>query len=127
MFQLNYDKVNNIVTALTDGAYDTAIAKEQMHEVISVPALPEKIRVLRVFKNVTFSMNPDEVREHFAYVQQQLNKTHIKQCYLAIVTDAPLNTALGFLYQSNKTTGSCYYSVMMFSTEEAATQWLMHN
>ena len=122
-----YDEESNIVTAITDGAYDAASAKEQMHRIIEVPNLPETIRVLRIYRNVTFSLTPGEVKEHFAYVQNQLNKTHIKNCFLAIVTDDPLNTALGFLYQSNKSTGCCFYLAHVFSTEEAATHWLMEN
>lgn len=115
------------MTAITSGAYDAETAKEQMHQIIDTPNLPEKIRVLRIYKKTTFSLTPSEVNEHFAYVQNQLNKTHIKNCFLAIVTDEPLNTALGFLYKSKKTTGNCSYTVHVFSTEEAATQWLIGN
>ena len=127
MFQMFYDEDSNILTAITSSEYDAKIAKEQTHQIINTPNLPEKIRVLRIYKNVTFRLTPDEVSEHFAYVQNQLNNTHIKNCFLAIVTDVPLNTALGFLYKSKKTVGNCSYRVKVFSTEEAATQWLIEN
>ena len=127
MFQISYDEGSNIVTAITSDAYDAQIAKEQMHQIIDIPNLPETIRVLRIYRKVSFSFTPAEVKEHFDYVQNQLNNTHIKNCFLAVVTDNPLNTALGFLYQSNRTTGSCFYIAHVFSTEEAATKWLMGN
>lgn len=124
MFQIFYDEDSNIVTAITSSVYDAEIAKEQMHQIISIPNLPEKVRVLRIYRNVTFRLTPTEAKEHFAYVQNQLNNTHIKNCFLALVTDDPLNTALGFLYKSNKTAGSCFYLAHVFSTEKAATKWL---
>lgn len=127
MFQISYDEVSNMVTAITSRTYDAEAAKEQMHQIINIPNLPEKIRVLRIYRNVTFSLAQTEVKEHFAYVQNQLNNTHLKNCFLAIVTDDPRNTALGFLYKSNKTAGSCIYLAHVFSTEEAATKWLMEN
>ncbi len=126
MFQLRYDEKNNLVTATTSDTYDATSAKEQMQQIISIPNLPEKIRVLRIYKDLTFSLTHTEVKEHFTYVQEQLNSTNIKYCFLAIVTDDPRNTALGMLYQSNKTKGTCYYEVHVFSTEEAATDWLVN-
>lgn len=125
MFQLSHNEDSRIVTATTTGDYDASIAMEQMHQILGIPNLPDKIRVLRVFSSATFRLTPSDLKEHFSYVQQQLNKTHIKKCYLAMVTDIPLNTALGLLYQSNQTAGSCHYLAKAFSTEEAATQWLM--
>ncbi len=131
MLQLSYDAATKVVTAITSEEYNTAIAQKQMQEIISFHALQTDpledadLRVLRIFSEVTFRMTRNEVKEHFAYVQEYLNNTHIKKCILAIVTDIPLNTALGFLYQSNQTSGSCCYIVKVFSTQEAATEWLM--
>ncbi len=127
MFQLSYDAQSCLATAITTGEYDSDIAKKEMHEIIALPNLQDKLRVLRIFSNVTFEFDPNEVNEHFAYVQDCLNKTHLKTCLLAIVTDKPLNTALGFLYQSNQSSGSCHYTVKVFSTQEAAIAWLLAN
>lgn len=127
MFQLHYDDRQNLVTAITIGEYDAVLAKEQMHQIIAIPELVETVRILRIFKQVTFNMTTDEVREHFAYVQKCLDNTHIKNCFLAVVVDTPINTALGFLYRANQLTGKCQYVVNVFSTEKAATQWLMEN
>lgn len=127
MFQIFYDENSNIVSAITSSVYDAEIAKEQMHQIINLPNLPEKIRVLRIYRNITFSLTPAEVKEHFVYVQNELNNTHIKNCFLAIVTDDPVSTALGLLYKSNKSAGNCFYLTHVFSTEKAATKWLMEN
>ena len=127
MFQIFYDEASHLVTAITTGEYDAEIAKEQMHQILSIPNLPEKIRVLRIYRKVTISLTAGEVSAHFAYVQNQLNETAIKSCFLAIVTDMPINTALGYLYKSNQTLGSCFYQAHVFCTEEAAKQWLMMN
>ena len=127
MFQVFYDEESHMVTAITSSAYDAEIAKKQMRQILALPNLPEKLRILRIYRNVSFRFTPAEVKEHFAYVQNHLNNSPIKNCFLAVVTDDPLNTALGFLYKSNKTAGSCSYQVQVFSTEEAAREWLMEN
>ncbi len=97
-FDLAYDPESNIVTAITRGMYDPAIARNQMHRIISIPGLPEKIRALRVLPEVKCGWSSNELNEHSAHVQEYL---------LAIVTDVPVNTALGFLYQSNRNSGEC--------------------
>ncbi len=128
MFSLNYNTKKNLITATTlGGNFDPVTAQDQIAQILSLTGLGEKVRILRIFSEINIFGNLNDVKEHFSYVQNCLNKTNIKECFVAVVTDEPLSTAMAVIYQSNPSKGNCFYKVQVFCTREAATAWLMEN